>query len=133
MRVESVSNGAVEVWTEYRVGPSAAGNNAPVCQQCRLADCLLRCYSHDSCYAVDYDTSNSSCYELNSTLACSSLTPASEFIHVSTAHCGTVNVVHDACLHCCVDQSPEKSRTCTVRPSRNSARDLFFSLALTVS
>ena len=83
-----MSNGAVEVWSEYRVGPSAAGSNAPVCQQCPLVDCLSKCYSDDSCYAVDYDFNKMSCYTLNATVACDSLTPVSEFIHVSTAHCG---------------------------------------------
>ena len=88
IRAEGVSNDAVEVWSEYRVGPSAAGSNAPVCQKCGLVDCLSRCYSDDSCYAVDYDTNSTACYALNATLTCTSLTPASDFIHVSTAHCG---------------------------------------------
>jgi len=88
--MKDVSNGAVEVWSGYRVGPSAAGNNAPVCQRCGLVDCLSQCYSDDSCYAVDYDVNDTTCYTLNATIACSSLTPVSQFIHVSTAHCGNL-------------------------------------------
>jgi len=95
--MEDGSNGAVEVWSGYRVGPSAAGNNAPVCQQCRLDDCLSQCYSDDSCHGVDYDVNGTLCYTLNATLACSSLTPVSQFIHVSTAHCGNRILIHSVC------------------------------------
>jgi len=88
---EGESNAAVEVWSGYRVRASVL---PAVCRRCSLADCLSRCYADGSCYGVDYDAAaaagaNSTCYALNSTLTCASLTPAgSQFIHVSTAHCG---------------------------------------------
>jgi len=76
---------AVEVWSGYRVD---GAESVPSCERCTLVDCLSTCYSDSSCFAVDHDAINMSCYTLNSSLACTSLTPASDFTHITTAHCG---------------------------------------------
>lgn len=81
-----VTDMAVEVWSGYRVD---GAESVPSCERCTLVDCLSTCYSDSSCFAVDHDAINMSCYTLNSSLACTSLTPASDFTHITTAHCAT--------------------------------------------
>lgn len=89
-----IRNQAVEIRTNYRVNPLAIGISPPFCSRCRLVDCLTACYSYATCQGVDYDAGATSCYLLNSTNACSSLTPATNAIHISTVQCSRA---YDSC------------------------------------
>lgn len=87
MSADRIINAAVEILTNYRVNPLAAGSSSPVCRRCRLVDCLALCYRGVTCRAIDYDTGATSCYLLNSTNSCDTLAPASNVIHIAIAVC----------------------------------------------
>jgi len=112
-----VSNAVVEVWSGYRVGESRAAVRCT--QRCRLVDCLSSCYSDESCFGVDYDATNRSCYTLNASSTCTSLTPAADLTHLSTAHCGTPITRPPLTTYVKLVQICNRNRTC-MAPGRGS-------------